>query len=234
MDQATILLVEGSEVGDKSLEPALVSAGYDVRLTHSGDGALAWSATNQVDLIVFDGASLPDAAGEQCRALRSRRKDTPIIHTRRGGQKRDETVGANVYLMEPFTARKVLNRIRALLPANAWKEQIVRAGDLTLFLGKRSVAVAGGEETRLTPKLALLLEEFLRHPNEVRTRRELMQNVWHTDYVGDTRTLDVHIRWMREAIESDPGEPERLVTVRGVGYILRISPLTKKQKTPPG
>ena len=63
----------------------------------------------------------------------------------------------------------------------------------------------------------------MRHPNEVRTRRELMRNVWQTDYVGDTRTLDVHIRWVREAIEVDPGAPERLLTVRGVGYVLRVS-----------
>lgn len=222
MGEARILLVEGPGKGDRSLAAALASAGYDVCMRHTGSEALGWSEKHEADLIVFDGASLPEEEVDVCRELRAAAGDTPIIHTRKDGKEKDEGVGADVYLMQPFTARKVLNRIRALLPANAWEEQIVRAGDLTLFLGKRSVAVAGKGEKRLTPKLALLLEEFLRHPNEVRTRRELMRNVWQTDYVGDTRTLDVHIRWVREAIEADPGDPERLVTVRGVGYVLRI------------
>ena len=224
MGDATILLVEGPGLGDKSLERALANVGYDVYLSHTGAEAVGWVAAHQADVIIFDGASLPAAEKEQCRKLRVAAADTPIIHTRKKGEKKDESVGASVYLMAPFTARKVLNRIKVLLPANAWEEQIVIAGDLTLFKGKRCVAVAGRREKRLTPKLALLLEEFLRHPNEVRTRRELMQNVWQTDYVGDTRTLDVHIRWVREAIEADPGAPERLVTVRGVGYLLRIRP----------
>lgn len=215
-----ILLVEG--IGDDSLEPALEDAGYHVFVHHTGAEALGWMAERCPDLIVFDGASLPAAEKGSCARLRLAALDTPIIHTRSDGEKKDATAGADVYLMEPFTARKVLNRIRALLPANEWEEQIVRAGDLKLFLGKGSVAVAGGRETRLTPKLTSLLEEFLRHPNEVRTRRELMRNVWQTDYVGDTRTLDVHIRWVREAIEVDPGAPERLLTVRGVGYVLRV------------
>ena len=224
MGEVTILLVEKQGMGDNSLEPGLADVGYQVCVQHTGTGAVEWVETHRADVIVFDGASLPDEAEKHCRELRAAAGETPIIHTRRDGEKKNETARANVYLMQPFTARKVLNRIRALLPADAWEEQIVRAGDLTLFLGKCSVAVAGRGETRLTPKQSLLLEEFLRHPNEVRTRKELMQNVWQTDYVGDTRTLDVHVRWVREAIEADPGEPERLVTVRGVGYVLRIAP----------
>jgi DNA-binding response OmpR family regulator len=74
----------------------------------------------------------------------------------------------------------------------------------------------------LTPKLALLLETFIRHPNELLTRRQLMQSVWQTDFVGDTRTLDVHIRWVRECIEDDPSKPQLLKTIRGQGYLLSI------------
>lgn len=223
MAEAVILLVEGT--GEGSLAPALDKAGYDVHVNHTGAEALRWAAQRSPDLLVFDGASLPAAEGPSCGQLRTALGTTPIIHTRRDGDSKDASAQADVYLMKPFTARKVLNRIRALLPASVWEEQVVRAGDLTFFVGKRSVAVAGEDEVQLTPKLACLLEEFLRHPNDVRSRRDLMRNVWQTDYVGDTRTLDVHIRWVREAIEMDPGSPARLLTVRGVGYVLRVPPV---------
>ncbi|KAA3661274.1 MAG: DNA-binding response regulator [Chloroflexi bacterium] len=143
----------------------------------------------------------------------------PIIHIRTEGWPEEQEAEADVYLERPFTPRKLFNRIKALLPPDYGKEEIVRCGDLTYYRTKRSVEVVGKGESRLTPKLALLLEEFVRHPNEIITRRQLMQNVWQTDYVGDTRTLDVHIRWIRELIEQDPAYPRRLQTVRGRGYI---------------
>ena len=94
-----------------------------------------------------------------------------------------------------------------------------------LYRSKRAVDVKEKGEQRLTPKLAQLLEEFLRHPNELVSRRQLMQNVWHTDYVGDTRTLDVHVRWVRECIENDPSNPVLLRTIRGKGFILALPDL---------
>jgi DNA-binding response OmpR family regulator len=159
-----------------------------------------------------------------CRRLRQLLVGTPIIHTRLAGAHLDDDAGADVYLMKPYTPRKVLNRVRSLLPADSYDEEVVRAGDLTFFVSKPSVSVTGTSENQLTPKQACLLEEFLRHPNQVLTRRQLMRNVWQTDYVGDTRTLDVHIRWVREAIEENPSQPKRLITVRGVGYILQVPP----------
>ena len=225
-----IMLVEGKRVGDRSLEAAIVKAGYDVHVFHTGSAALDWSHDHTPDLIVFDGASMRSSGVRSCRRLRRALGETPIIHTRAAGDAKDTSAEADVYLMKPFTARKVLNRVRALLPADEYKEEIVRAGDLTLYRGKRSVDVAGRGEKRLTPKLVTLLETFLRHPNEVLSRRQLMHDVWNTDYVGDTRTLDVHIRWMREAIEDDPGDPKRLTTVRGVGYILRLPPLDRSKR----
>jgi two-component system phosphate regulon response regulator PhoB len=140
------------------------------------------------------------------------------------GEEEDRAAGADVYLERPYSPRKLLNRARALLPADSAKEEIVRFGDITLFRIKRSVDVAGRGEFTLTPKLVLLLETFIRHPNELLTRRQLMQSVWQTDFVGDTRTLDVHIRWVRECIEADPSNPQLLRTVRGQGYILKIGP----------
>jgi two-component system phosphate regulon response regulator PhoB len=156
-----------------------------------------------------------------CRRLRRQFVETPMIHIRPAGMAEDRAAEADIYLAAPFTPRKLLNRVRALLPADATVEQIVRAGNITLFCGKRSVDIDGRGERRLTPKLCRLLEELLRHPNEVVSRGQLMENVWHTTYVGDTRTLDVHIRWVREMIEKDPSRPEMLRTARGKGYIYR-------------
>ena len=225
MDQAVIMLVEGKRAGDRSLQAAIAKAGYDVHVFHTGSAALDWSENHTPDLIIFDGASMRSSGVRSCRRLRRALGETPIIHTRRAGDHKDVSAEADVYLMKPFTARKVLNRVRALLPADEYKEEIIRAGDLTLYRGKRSVDVGGRGEKRLTPKLVTLLETFLRHPNEVLSRRKLMHDVWNTDYVGDTRTLDVHIRWVREAIEENPSDPKCLTTVRGVGYIFRLPPI---------
>jgi DNA-binding response OmpR family regulator len=227
MAEARILLVEGKRAGDESLEAPLCKAGYLVTVRHTGSAALSWVDSNgrNPDLVIFDGASMRSSGVRSCRRLRRALEGVPIIHTRAVDQPRDETAGADVYLVKPYTPRKVLNRVRALLPADASEEEMVSAGDLILYRGKRSVEVVGRGETQLTPKLACLLEDFLRHPNQVRTRRELMQNVWQTDYIGDTRTLDVHVRWVREAIEADPSKPQRLITVRGKGYVLRVPPL---------
>ena len=232
MDQAVIMLVEGKRAGDRSLEAAIAKAGYDVHVFFTGSAALNWSQNHTPDLVVFDGATMRSSGVRSCRRLRLALGETPIILTRAAEDAKDASAEADVYLKKPFTARKLLNRVRALLPADEYKEEVVRAGDLTLYRGKRSVDVAGRGEKRLTPKLVTLLETFLRHPNEVLSRRQLMHDVWDTDYVGDTRTLDVHIRWMREAIEDDPGDPKRLTTVRGVGYIFRMPPLHSMTEVP--
>ncbi len=99
--------------------------------------------------------------------------------------------------------------------------RVVSAGDLTLNVANRCVRM-GRQEHQLTPKQSQLLAILMRHPNEVITRLELMKAVWDTDYMGDTRTLDVHIRWLRQVIESDPSRPRRLVTAKGIGYKLKV------------
>lgn len=218
-----ILLVEGGETGEDSLEEALVKEGYQVQVFHSTRQAAEWAGQQKPDLIIFDAASMAGKEGSECHRLRTLVGDTPIIHTRPVGERKDESAQADVYLVHPFTSRKVLNRVRALLPSDQYSQEIIRAGELTLFRGKPSVSVGQSGERRLTPKQAKLLETFLRHPNQVLDRRQLMKDVWDTDYIGDTRTLDVHIRWLREAIEEDPGLPKRIITIRGVGYIFKLS-----------
>ena len=181
---------------------------------------LAGHRAHSLDLVIFDASSMRSSGSRTCRRLRGVVGDVPIIHCRAAGRAEDASVLADVYLEEPFSDRKLLNRVRDLLPADPMKEEIVFFGQIKLYRGKRSVEVNGKGEMRLTPKLTQLIEEFLRHPNELISRRQLMRNVWHTDYVGDTRTLDVHIRWIRECIEKDPSNPELLHTVRGRGFIL--------------
>lgn len=219
-----VLLVEGQSAGRESLAAMLHKASYETIILHTGADALEWLESHEPDLIIFDASSMRSNGIRNCRRLRRVVEHTPIIHCRAAGEEEDRAAEADVYLERPFSPRKLLNRIRALLPADAAKEEIVRYGVITLFRLKRSVDVSGKGEFTLTPKLAQLLESFIRHPNELLTRRQLMQTVWQTDFVGDTRTLDVHIRWVRECIEVNPSYPRLLKTVRGQGYKLEIGP----------
>lgn len=221
MPEAKILLVEGKRAGGSSLAPALEKANYRLHVVYTGAEAVALLQTEIPDLVVFDASAMRSTGVRSCRRIRQLLAETPIIYALAAEQVEDQTAEADVYLQRPFTPRKVINRIRALLPADATTEEVVRCGHLTYFRSKRSLAAKGGEK-RLTPKLALLFEEFLRHPNEVITRLQLMENVWNTTYVGDTRTLDVHIRWIRECIEENPAYPRLLRTVRGQGYIFAM------------
>jgi len=216
----TILLIEGQPDSESSLMHPLVNAGFTVASFVSGREAVSWSQDHQPDLIVMDASSMRSNGVRISRRLRGILAETPIIYCRSEGVIEEPAATADIYLEQPFTGRKLLNRVKDLLPADPAQEEIVRYGHLTYYRGKRSVEVEGRGEERLTPKLAMLLEEFLRKPLTVITRRQLMQDVWQTDYVGDTRTLDVHIRWVRECIEEDPSNPKLLITHRGEGFML--------------
>lgn len=223
MQEAAILLVEGKNAGDSSMASALKKVGYTLEVVYTGASAVSQTKNHQFDLVIFDASMMRSSGVRSCLRLRRALGDTPIIHSRAASTPEDRTAEADVYLEHPYTARKLINRIRALLPADAANEEVVNCGAVILYRTKPSVVVGGQGERRLTPKLARLLEEFMGHPNELVSRPQLMQNVWHTDYVGDTRTLDVHIRWLREIIEENPARPQLLKTVRGKGYIFNIS-----------
>lgn len=225
--RAAVLIVEGKS-GGESFATALENAGYQVHIFHTGTAAVASLKKHIPNLIIFDSSSMRSSGARTCRRLKRALQVIPIIHIRSETHPIDRSAEADVYLQLPFTPRKLLNRVRALLPVDQVKEEIVRYGNISLYRNKRSVEVNGQGENQLTPKLAELLEEFIRHPNEVVTRRQLMIDVWKTDYIGDTRTLDVHIRWMRELIEENPAKPVLLKTVRGKGYIFCIPPLPQQ------
>jgi DNA-binding response OmpR family regulator len=222
MREALVLFVEGKRARNEALKSSLARKGYQLQVYNTGGQALDWAEEYEPDLVIVDASSMRTSGIRITSRLRKLLGDIPIIHCRAQGRAENRNAQADVYLAQPFTSRKLLNRIKSLIPADDLKEEIVRAGSLTLYRSKRSVDVEGKGEQRLTPKLASLLEEFLRYPNQVLERERLMRKIWKTSYFGDTRTLDVHIRWVREIIEVDPAKPKLLRTVRGVGYIFSI------------
>jgi DNA-binding response OmpR family regulator len=130
-----------------------------------------------------------------------------------------EKINADVILSLPFTAQKLVNRISHLLPSDG--KHSIHAGPIRLDIEKRMVRCLG-KQARLTPRLVDLLKELIEHRGEVVERKVLFSKVWETNYTDDTRTLDVHISWLRQAIEADPDAPQLLRTIRGVGYRLDV------------
>ncbi len=222
--KAVVLLVEGRSAGNDSLAHALQKVSNELAVVHTGSAALSWLQEKEPDIVIFDASTMRSNGARSCRRLRRVLKKTPIIHARANGMELDSTAEADVYLERPFSPRKLLNRVRALLPPDGDKEEIVRYGHLTYFRTKQSVDVAGRGEFGLTPKLAALLELFIRHCNELVSREKLMKDVWETTFLDDTRTLDVHVSWIRKRIELNPSRPRILRTVRGKGYIFGITP----------
>ncbi len=214
---ANVLIVESVRTNAPSFTPALQKRGYDVWVTHSGREAIRVAADAPPDVIVLDAASMRTSGNRICAQLRKHFAETPIIHIKdfpENGAHAD----ASELLYMPFTPRKLINRIERFL--NADQGESIELGPFKLNLQHR-LLTAHGKIHRLTPKLALLMEAFMRNPGRTLDRVYLMRHVWQTDYVGDTRTLDVHIRWIREVIENEPGTPRYIVTVRGAGYCFR-------------
>jgi len=222
MRDAKLYLVEGKGTVNDPLKDAIRRADFSLEVFHTGTKAIAFIRSNRPDLVIVDASSLRSSGARTSSRIRKILGDCPIIHCRRYGTDEDRSAEADVYLVRPFTARKVMNRVRALLPADDMKVEIVRIGEITFYPSKRSVDIPGRGEQRLTPKMASLLNHFLLQPNQILSRHFLMEYVWDTNYFGDTRTLDVHIRWIREIIERNPAKPILLRTLRGVGYIFSI------------
>jgi len=218
----TILLVEDDDTLRKTLAYNL-SKDYKVVQTGDGEQALALAREKTPDLIVLD-VMLPSIDGlTVCRIIRNE-SDVPIIMlTARGGEV-DRIVGfeigADDYIVKPFSLGEFLARVRAMLrrtPAARAVVDRLEAGDLTLDLIARRVT-QDGAELRMTHKEFDLLAMLMRNQGAVLSRDLLLERVWGYDYGGKTKTVDVHVRWLREKIEADPSNPQRIVTVRGVGY----------------
>jgi DNA-binding response OmpR family regulator len=239
-----ILVVDDEAVLVETIAYNLEQAGYQVLTAADGGSALEAARRETPDLVILD-IMLPEMDGlEVCRQLRREHTTAtvPIMMLTAKGDEIDKVVGLEVgaddYVTKPFGRRELLARVRALLrradyPAvgndHASQEtsgEVPRpsrelvAGPLRIDLAGRRVNCRG-QDLDLQPKQFDLLTYLVRNRGTVLTRDQLLQNVWGYDYVGDTRTVDVHVRWLREKLEEDPANPKLIQTVRGVGYCFR-------------
>lgn len=215
---ATILIIEGKHADFPSFTIPLQKKGFDVRVAKSGTEASKQLDDVTPDVLVVNAASMRTTGVRICKKLHNQDEELPIILI--VSPKKDiNNDAANIVLRHPFTIQKLSNRIMPLLPSDG--ENTLKAGPIRLDLDRKRVRCLG-QNTRLTPRLLTLLKKLMKNPGEVIEREELFKTVWDTEYTGDTRTLDVHISWLRKAIEPDPGKPKFLRTIRGVGYRLDV------------
>jgi DNA-binding response OmpR family regulator len=218
-----ILIVEDEATMRETLAYNLTKESYEVVKSSDGAEALELARAQPFDLIVLD-IMLPGLDGLSfCRILRKEQATPIIMLTARGGEV-DRIVGlesgADDYIVKPFSLGEFLARVRAVMrraPTAALPADRLESGDLALDLVARR-AILGGQELKLSHKEFDLLAALVRNKGAVLSRDLLLEEVWGYDRVGDDRTVDVHVRWLREKIEADPSEPRRILTVRGVGY----------------
>lgn len=230
-----ILIVEDEELIRDTIAFALDEEGYEVITAADGRSALEIvhtfaQATYQgegprIDLIVLD-LMLPYVNGlDFCRLIRREGQVMSILMLSAKGSEMDRVVGLEVgaddYLTKPFGMRELVARCRALLRrqrvSTSGSVSVLSFQDISLFPSECRVVVRGSE-VNLSPKEFRILELFISYPRRVWSREQLLERIWGLDYVGDTKTVDVHIRWLREKIERDPSRPHYLMTVRGFGY----------------
>ncbi|MEN2740334.1 response regulator transcription factor [Microbacterium sp. X-17] len=220
-----VLIVEDEPDLADPLAYLLRREGFDVEIADDGAAALASYHEHGADIVLLD-LMLPGMPGtEVCRQLRGE-SNVPIIMLTAKDSEVDIVVGlelgADDYVTKPYSARELLARMRAVLRRfshveSDLEEHVLAGGRVTLDIDRHTVAV-DGDEISMPLKEFELLEVLMRNAGRVLTRGQLIDRVWGTDYFGDTKTLDVHIKRIRSRIEQNPGEPNMLVTVRGLGY----------------
>ena len=223
---ATILLVEDDEVIAEPLIFGLQSEGFQVLHSTNGEAGLDMAREVQPDLVLLD-VMLPGMDGYAvCRVLRQE-STVPILMITARGQEMERVMGlelgADDYIVKPFSFRELLARVRAALRrrqldrgAGPAHDRLV-VGDLVLDRTAREV-LRGGHPVDMTQREFDLLRTLMEHSGEALWRQDLLDEVWGVDWIGDVRTLDVHIRWLREKVEDDPSAPRYIQTVRGYGY----------------
>ena len=223
-----VLVVEDEESYSDALAYMLRKEGYEVAIAADGNSAIAEFERNGADIVLLD-LMLPGLPGtEVCRQIRQT-SSVPVIMVSAKDDEVDKVVGlelgADDYVTKPYSPRELVARIRAVLRRGLGDgvpdADVLEAGPVRMDVERHVVTVDGAEQ-RLPLKEFELLEMFLRNPGRVLTRGQLIDRVWGSDYVGDTKTLDVHVKRLRAKLEPDPGEPKYLVTVRGLGYKLDL------------
>ncbi len=222
-----VLVVEDEESYSEALAYMLRKEGFEVAIAADGNAALTEFDRNGADIVLLD-LMLPGIPGtEVCRTIRQT-SSVPVIMVSAKDDEVDKVVGlelgADDYVTKPYSPRELVARIRAVLRRGTEPDlapATLEAGPVRMDV-ERHVVTVGGQEQRLPLKEFELLEMFLRNPGRVLTRGQLIDRVWGSDYVGDTKTLDVHVKRLRAKLEPDPGEPKYLVTVRGLGYKLDL------------
>ena len=220
-----ILLVDDEPLIIKGLKYTLEQEGYETLAAYDGEEALEVFFANTVDLVLLD-VMLPKLDGIQvCQRIRES-SNVPIIMLTAKGEDMDKILGleygADDYMTKPFNILEVKARIKTILrrasqPVAAEKKKIIRVRDLEVNIVNRSVTL-GGKEVRLTAKEFDLLQLFINNRGKVFSREAMLETVWKYDYMGDARTVDVHIRRLREKIERNTAQPEFIFTKWGVGY----------------
>jgi two-component system response regulator RegX3 len=229
--RVSVLLVEDEESFVDALTIGLNREGFDVAVARDGQQAITLFAKDTYDIVLLD-LMLPKMSGlDVCRAIRST-SEVPIIIVSAKGEEVDMVlmleIGADDYVTKPYRLRELVARIRAVLRRRESHENVM-ASDDEITLGPIRMDIdarrcyVNGEEIKLRKKEFALLRLLLENPGRVLTREVLIDRVWGSDYVGDTKTLDVHIKRLRSLIEDDPKNPEHITTVRGVGYRYEVT-----------
>lgn len=218
MKTTTLLVIEVKHAEIPSFATDLQKKGFDVHTAQNGSKAVARLKEVSPSLVVINAASLRSTGLRICQSIREKDPKLPIILILEndGDVSKD---AADAVLALPFTVQKLVNRIKPLLPGDG--KNVLHVGPIRLDVEKRRVRCLG-RSTKLTPRLVTLLHLLMDKHGEVVEREPLFKKAWETNYTGDTRTLDVHISWLRRAIELDPENPKFLKTIRGVGYRLDI------------
>ena len=223
-----LLIVEDEENLLTALKYSLEREGFSTSTATDGEQALEAARQGNPDAVILD-IMLPKLDGlEVCRILR-RERDVPILMLTAKGEEIDRVVGlelgADDYITKPFSMRELVARVRAVLRRSGGASdarssraaEVLRSGDLELDRAGHTVTL-GGAPVSLKPREFDLLALFVSNRGRAFTRDQILERLWGHDYIGDARTVDVHVRWLRQKIESEPGSPKRIITVRGVGY----------------
>jgi DNA-binding response OmpR family regulator len=220
----SILLVEGKHIDHASFTTGLVKKGYLVESAPSGAAALQRLESSNPDLAIIDASSMRSTGKRICQSLQEKKSTLPIILIVNKDADINDKAGANIILALPFTMQKLVNRVKQLLPLQ--NNDAVTVGPFQLDVEQKRV-VCDGRQIQLTPRLVVLLKILMDHPGEVVEREKLFCEAWETNYTGDTRSLDVHMSWLRQAIEENPRHPKYIKTIRGVGYRLDMDTATR-------